>query len=131
MQNKDIRILIVDDSPSMRKVAAGALRRLGMKNLEQAPDGESAWRRIELGGVDLVICDQQMPGLKGIDLLSRVRGSDEYKDLPFIIVTGYSFADNVIEAAKRGVTDYIVKPFSSNSLNEKISRLFSSRKSAE
>ncbi|MGE4298820.1 MAG: response regulator [Desulfovibrionaceae bacterium] len=121
--NKDIRILVVDDFKSMRSLIRSVLMKLGFKNVIEADDGASAWRVLNEEPVDLVISDWNMPQVKGIDLLRKVRESEQFRTLPFLMVTAEGFKENVIEAVKAGVSGYIVKPFSPGALEDKLQKI--------
>lgn len=123
VMNKDIRILVVDDFKSMRSLIRSVLMKLGFKNVIEADDGASAWRVLNEEPVDLVISDWNMPQVKGIDLLRKVRESEQFRTLPFLMVTAEGFKENVIEAVKAGVSGYIVKPFSPGALEDKLQKI--------
>lgn len=116
----NMRILVVDDSATMRRIVVSSLRECGFKNIVSADDGKTAWPHIESGGIDLVLSDQKMPGMDGLELLQLVREDEKLKDLPFIMITAEAYRENVLEAVKLGVSNYIVKPFNTNQLIDKI-----------
>ena len=125
--SKDIKILVVDDFQSMRSLIKNILRKLGFNRTFEANDGTSAWTILNEEEVDLVISDWNMPQMKGIDLLRKVRAAEEFEDLPFLMVTAEGLKENVLEALKAGVSGYIVKPFSSEALSDKIEKIFAKR----
>ncbi len=116
----NMKILVVDDSATMRRIVISALRKCGFKNIVSADDGKTAWPHIEQGGIDLILSDQKMPDVGGLELLKMVRGNKGTKDLPFIMITAEAYRENVMEALKLGVSNYIVKPFNANQLVQKI-----------
>ena len=121
----NMRILVVDDSSTMQRIVRTALKDIDLDNVVTADDGDQAWTIIERGNIDLVLSDHNMPGMSGAELLSKVRAHPDYKCTPFIMITVEAFRENVLAAIKLGVTDYIVKPFSSKQLQDKIVRVFS------
>ena len=125
--SKDIKILVVDDFQSMRSLIKNILRNLGFNKTYEAGDGTTAWTILNEEEIDLVISDWNMPQMKGIDLLRKVRAAEEFEDLPFLMVTAEGLKENVLEALKAGVSGYIVKPFSSEALKDKIDKIFAKR----
>ena len=125
--SKDIKILVVDDFQSMRSLIKNILRKLGFNRTFEANDGTTAWTTLNEEEIDLVISDWNMPQMKGIDLLRKVRAAEEFEDLPFLMVTAEGLKENVLEALKAGVSGYIVKPFSSEALKDKIEKIFAKR----
>ena len=121
----DTLTLVVDDMPTIRDMVRQNLKQLGIANILEAEDGEQAMTMIERNRTDgtdigLVICDWNMPNMKGIELLKLCRSKDEYKELPFVLLTSESDREQVTEAVFAGVSQYIVKPFSLNTLTEKL-----------
>ena len=123
--NKDMKILVVDDHESMRRIVKQALNDLGFKNVEMADDGTTALPMLKDNDFDFLISDWNMPGMQGIDLLRAVRADDNLKKLPVLMVTAEAKKEQIIEAAKSGVNDYCVKPFNRETLNTKIENVFS------
>lgn len=121
-------ILIVDDHQTMRKSIAFILRDLGFNNLFYAEDGEMAWELMQDEQIGLLLLDWNMPRMTGIELLQKIRNSEEYSNLPVLMVTAEAHENLVLEAIYRGVTGYIVKPFTAYTLENKIKALLSSRK---
>jgi CheY-like chemotaxis protein len=116
-------ILIVDDYHGMRKTTSSILKQMGITNIVEAEDGRTAMSLLESGGgVHLVISDWNMPHVTGLDLLKFVRDKPGLRDIPFIMVTGEANRENVIEAAKLQVNEYIIKPYSADILKKKILR---------
>jgi len=122
--NKDMKILIVDDFSTMRRIIKNLLRDLGFTNTDEADDGQTALPKLEAGGFDFLVTDWNMPGMQGIDLLKAVRAHPDLKELPVLMVTAESKREQIIEAAQAGVNGYIVKPFTAATLKEKIDKIF-------
>ena len=122
--NTNMRLLVVDDFSTMRRIIKNILRQLGFTNIEEADDGTTAWEIINKGGIDFVISDWNMPQMTGIELLRKVRASEEFADRPFLMVTAEAQQENVIEAVQAKVSNYIVKPFTAETLKQKIDKIF-------
>lgn len=122
MFDTNTRILVVDDMMTMRKLVVKALKEIGFSDFIEASDGAKAWEALTNSEVPvgIIISDWNMPNSTGIDLLKRVRAESRFKELPFILVTAESDAAQVTEAVKAGVTGYIVKPFTVDTLREKL-----------
>lgn len=122
--NKDMKILIVDDFSTMRRITKNLLRELGFTNTEEADDGLTALPKLQAGGFDFLITDWNMPGMEGLELLKIVRKDPNLKTIPVLMVTAESKRELIMEAAKSGVNGYIVKPFTAATLQEKIEKIF-------
>lgn len=122
--NKDMQILVVDDFSTMRRIVKNQLRELGFSNIREADDGSSALDVLKATHIDFVVTDWNMPGMAGIDLLKTIRADDRLKHLPVLMVTAEAKREQIIEAAQSGVNGYVVKPFTAQSLKEKIERIF-------
>ena len=122
--DKNIKILIVDDFSTMRRIIKNLLRDLGYNNTFEADDGSTAWPMLESGDFDFVITDWNMPIMQGIDLLRKIRADAKLKSLPVLMVTAEAKRDQIIIAAQAGVNGYIVKPFTADTLKEKIDKIF-------
>lgn len=120
MAGSDTKFLIVDDFATMRRIIRNLLRQLGYNNIEEAEDGAVGLRKLQSQEIDFVICDWNMPNMTGIELLREIRSDDSLKGLPFLMVTAEAIKENIIEAVKAGVSNYIVKPFTADVLQEKI-----------
>ncbi len=118
-----IRVLVVDDFATMRRILKNILKQLDFKNLVEADDGTTAWEVLEEQQIDLIISDWNMPKMSGIDLLKKVRASDKYKTTPFLMVTAEAQKQNVIEAVQAGVSNYVVKPFTAEAIFEKLDKI--------
>ena len=122
--NKDMKILIVDDFSTMRRIIKNLLRDLGFTNTVEADDGLTAIPILSAGGIDFLVTDWNMPGMQGIDLLRHVRADAELSTMPVLMVTAEQKREQIIEAAQAGVNGYIVKPFTAATLKEKIDKIF-------
>ena len=122
--NKDMKILIVDDFSTMRRIVKNLLRDLGLNNTQEADDGLTALPLLKKGGFDFVVTDWNMPGMQGIDLLKHIRADAELKQLPVLMITAEAKREQIIEAAQAGVNGYIVKPFTAATLKEKLDKIF-------
>lgn len=121
-----MRILVVDDFSTMRKIIKNILRQLGFTNIVEADDGTTAWDVLNKDNIDFIVSDWNMPNMSGIELLRKVRGSEEYADLPFLMVTAEAQQENIIEAVQAKVSNYIVKPFTPETMSQKIEKIFQS-----
>ncbi|MDX9873357.1 MAG: chemotaxis response regulator CheY [Spongiibacteraceae bacterium] len=122
--DKNMKILIVDDFSTMRRIIKNLLRDLGFTNTAEADDGHTALPMLQNGNFDFLITDWNMPTMTGIDLLRAVRADAKLKSLPVLMVTAEAKRDQIIEAAQAGVNGYVVKPFTAAVLKEKIDKIF-------
>ncbi len=122
--NKEMKILIVDDFSTMRRIIKNLLRDLGFNNTAEADDGTTALPILQSGSFDFLVTDWNMPGMSGIDLLKAVRADARLAKMPVLMVTAEQKRDQIIEAAQAGVNGYIVKPFTAVTLKEKIDKIF-------
>lgn len=120
----DMKILIVDNFSTMRRITKNLLRNLGFNNTQEADDGNAALPMLQNGHYDFLVTDWNMPGMTGIDLLKAVRADEKLAALPVLMVTAESNREQIIEAAQAGVNGYIVKPFTAVTLKEKIDKIF-------
>ena len=125
----DIKILVVDDMATMRKIIKNMLGQIGFTNITEADDGATAWPMIENAikegsPYEFIVSDWNMPQLSGLDLLKRVRETQGLEKLPFLMITAEAEQGNVVIAVKAGVSNFIVKPFSAAVLKEKIDKIF-------
>lgn len=120
----NIKILIVDDFSTMRRIIKNLLRELGFTNTSEADDGLTALPKLKEGDYDLLVTDWNMPGMQGIDLLRAVRADERLKTLPVLMVTAEQKKEQIIEAAKAGVNGYVVKPFTAQILKGKLEKIF-------
>jgi two-component system chemotaxis response regulator CheY len=121
--DKNIRILIVDDFSTMRRIVKNLLHDLGYANTSEADDGKTAWVALQAGSFDLVVTDWNMPGMTGLDLLKNIRGDARLAALKVLMVTAEAQREQIIEAAKNGVNGYIIKPFTAVTLKEKLDKM--------
>jgi two-component system chemotaxis response regulator CheY len=119
-----MKILIVDDFSTMRRIIKNLLRDLGFTNTQEADDGKTALPMLKGGDFDFLVTDWNMPGMTGIELLKAVRADDRLGELPVLMVTAEAKRDQIVEAATAGVNGYVVKPFTAAALKEKIEKIF-------
>lgn len=119
-----MKILIVDDFSTMRRIIKNLLRDLGFSNTHEADDGQTALPMLKNGDFHFLVTDWNMPGMTGIDLLKAVRADEKLRSLPVLMVTAEAKRDQIIEAAQAGVNGYVVKPFTAQALKEKIEKIF-------
>jgi two-component system chemotaxis response regulator CheY len=122
--DKNIKILVVDDFSTMRRIIKNLLRDLGFTNTEEADDGLTALPMLQSGSFELLVTDWNMPGMQGIDLLKAVRADEKLASLPVLMVTAEQKKEQIVEAAQAGVNGYIVKPFTAQTLEEKLKKIF-------
>lgn len=122
--DKNMKILVVDDFSTMRRIIKNLLRDLGFTNTQEADDGNTALPMLQSGNFDFLVTDWNMPGMQGIDLLKAVRADSKLKSIPVLMVTAESKREQIIEAAQAGVNGYIVKPFTAATLDEKLQKIF-------
>jgi len=119
-----MKILIVDDFSTMRRIIRNLLRDLGFNNTHEADDGNTALPLLKSGDYDFVIVDWNMPGMSGIDLLRAVRADERLAPMPVLMVTAEQKREQIVEAANAGVNGYIIKPFTALTLKEKLEKIF-------
>ena len=122
--NLKMRVLVVDDFATMRRIITNVLRQIGFENIVEAEDGTKALQVLEQDTIDFVITDWNMPEMSGLDLLKAIRSRGEKSDLPVLMVTAEALQENIVAAARAGVNNYIVKPFDAKTLSEKINKIF-------
>ena len=120
----NMKVLLVDDFATMRKIVRNILGQLGIKNVDEADDGSTALPKLKQNKYDIVISDWNMPKMTGLDLLKAVRADENLKSLPFLMVTAEALKDNIVAAAQAGISDYVVKPFTAATLEEKLKKIF-------
>lgn len=121
MQN--LKILIVDDSPTMRRILVNTVIKAGFSDVKEAEDGKDALAKLLAGNFDLLMTDWNMPNMNGLELVSAVRQEEKFKNLPILMVTTRNMKEDIVTAIKSGVNGYIVKPFDAKTLNAKIAEL--------
>jgi two-component system chemotaxis response regulator CheY len=124
MMDQNMKILTVDDFSTMRRIIRNMLRQLGYTNILEAEDGAEALSLLQREKVDFVISDWNMPNMSGLELLKAIRADEHLKPLPVLLVTAEALKENVVEAVKAGVNNYVVKPFTAEKLKEKIDAIF-------
>ncbi len=124
MADLNIKILVVDDFATMRKIVGNLLRQLGFGNIHDADDGTIALAKLKNEKFDFVISDWNMPKMSGLELLKSVKVDANLKDIPFMMVTAEALSENIIAAIQAGASDYIVKPFNAATLEAKIKKIF-------
>ncbi|RRQ23765.1 chemotaxis protein CheY [Guyparkeria sp. SCN-R1] len=122
--DRNMKILVVDDFSTMRRIIKNLLKELGFTNLEEADDGQTALPLLRQGNFDFLVTDWNMPGMTGIDLLRAVRADPNLASLPVLMVTAEAKREQIVLAAQEGVNGYIVKPFNGATLKEKIDKIF-------
>jgi len=125
-----MKILIVDDFSTMRRIIKNLLVELGFSNIVEADDGKTALPIVQAGGIDFLVTDWNMPGMTGLDLLKNVRADEATKDMPILMVTAEAKKEQIVEAAQSGVNGYIIKPFTAKTLKEKVDKIFERIESA-
>jgi two-component system chemotaxis response regulator CheY len=123
--DKNIPTLVIDDFTTMRRIVKGCLKQLGFENITEAVDGQIGLAKLTGMGCKLIISDWNMPNMMGIDLLKAVRADARFKAIPFLMVSAEAQKENIIEAVKAGVSSYIIKPFTADSMQEKLEAIFS------
>ncbi len=123
MEYGKMTVLVVDDFSTMRRIVRNILRELGFKNIMEAENGAAAVTVLKNHEVDLIVSDWNMPEMTGLELLKWVRGNARTKDLPFLMVTAEAQKENIVEAVKAKVSNYIVKPFTAATLQEKLEKM--------
>ncbi len=122
--DKNMKILVVDDFSTMRRIVKNLLKDLGFTNTVEADDGKTALPILQAGGIDFLVTDWNMPGMTGIDLLKAVRADPNLVNLPVLMVTAEAKRDQIVMAAQAGVNGYVIKPFTAATLKEKIEKIF-------
>jgi two-component system chemotaxis response regulator CheY len=117
-------VLVVDDFATMRRILKNIFRQLGFENVIEADDGTTAFEALKKNEIDLIVSDWNMPKMTGLELLKTVRASDEYKDIPFLMVTAEAQKQNVLDAVQAGVSNYVVKPFTAEQISDKLEKIF-------
>jgi len=125
--DQKIPILVVDDFATMRRIVKTCLNQLGFQNIVEADNGLAALEKLRSNKFELIISDWNMPKMMGIDLLRAVREDENIKELPFLMITAEGLKENVVEAVKCGVSNYIIKPFTADSFQQKLEAIFAKR----
>lgn len=115
-----MRFLVVDDSPTMRRIVVNALRSFGYEEVIEAADGQEALAKLHTEKVDFVITDWNMPNMSGLELTKAIRADANFAKLPILMVTTRGLKQDILEALQAKVNNYVVKPFTPAVLKEKI-----------
>ncbi|MEM5431005.1 chemotaxis response regulator CheY [Cupriavidus oxalaticus] len=122
--DKSIKILVVDDFPTMRRIIRNLLKELGFVNVEEAEDGAAGLEKAKDGSFQFVISDWNMPNMDGLSMLQAIRADANIGKMPVLMVTAEAKKENIIAAAQAGANGYVVKPFTAATLDEKITKIF-------
>lgn len=127
--NPNMKTLVIDDMMTMRKIITKMLKKIGFTNVSEADDGATAWPMIEQAKesgepFEFIVSDWNMPKMSGLDLLIKIRATEGIKDTPFLMVTAEAEQSNVIKVVQAGVSNFVVKPFKPETLQEKIQKIF-------
>jgi len=122
--NLSLKVLVVDDMMSMRSIVKRALLEIGYTDIHDALNGEDALEKLKTGGFGLVVLDWNMPVMSGIEVLRTIRADPALQKMPVLMITAEAKMENIMEAVQAGVSDYLVKPFSGQGLQEKLEKIF-------
>ena len=122
--DRNMKIMVVDDMSTMRRIVKNIFKQLGFQNIEEAENGQEALTKIRADRYGFVVSDWNMPVMSGIELLRAIRADGVLKDIPVLMVTAEAQKDNIVEAVQAGVSNYIVKPFTAEVLQEKMNKIF-------
>jgi len=120
----NMKIMVVDDMSTMRRIVKNVLKQLGFSNVEEAENGQEALEKLKGDTFGFVVSDWNMPVMTGIDLLRAIRADEALKQIPVLMVTAEAKKENILEAVQAGVSNYIVKPFTAEALQEKMGKIF-------
>ena len=120
----NMKILVVDDMATMRRIVKNILKQLGFASVEEAENGQEALQKLREGSFGFVVSDWNMPVMTGIDMLRAIRADDKLKMIPVLMVTAEAQQANLVEAIQAGVSNYIVKPFTAETMQEKLQKIF-------
>ncbi len=129
--SSQMAILVVDDFSTMRRIVKNLLQELGYQNIQEADDGTTALPMLKSGNFDFLITDWNMPNMPGLQLLKEVRADTRLAQLPVLMVTAEAKREQIVEAAQAGVNGYIIKPFTAETLKEKLAKILQSRAAAK
>ncbi len=124
MIDKNIKILVVDDFPTMRRIVRNLLKELEFINVDEAEDGAVGLEKLKGGNYGFVVSDWNMPNMDGLAMLQAIRADSSLAKLPVLMVTAEAKKENIIAAAQAGANGYVVKPFTAVTLEEKITKIF-------
>ena len=132
MIDTSLKVLVVDDMSTMRRIVKNVLKQIGFSDMVEAENGQDALNKLKaMGDVGLVVSDWNMPVMQGIDLLRAVRADPDLKHLPFLMVTAEAQKENIVEAVQAGVSNYVVKPFTAEALQGKLEKIFAKTQPAK
>jgi two-component system, chemotaxis family, chemotaxis protein CheY len=126
--SKDLKFLVVDDFSTMRRIIKNLLHDLGYPNVSEADDGKTALPMLQAGGFDFLITDWNMPGMPGLELIKAVRADAKLAKMPVLMLTAEAKREQIIEAAQAGVNGYVIKPFTAETLKEKLDKILGAGK---
>jgi two-component system chemotaxis response regulator CheY len=126
--SKDLKFLVVDDFSTMRRIIKNLLHDLGYPNVSEADDGKTALPMLQAGGFDFLITDWNMPGMPGLELIKAVRADAKLAKMPVLMLTAEAKREQIIEAAQAGVNGYVIKPFTAETLKEKLDKILGAAK---
>ena len=126
--SKDLKVLVVDDFSTMRRIIKNLLHDLGYANVTEADDGKTALPMLQAGNFDFLITDWNMPGMPGLDLIKAFRADARLSKMPVLMLTAEAKRDQIIEAAQAGVNGYVIKPFTAETLKEKLDKILGAGK---
>ncbi len=122
--DKNLKFLVVDDFPTMRRIVRNLLKELGFSNVDEAEDGAAALAKLRGGSFEFVVSDWNMPNMDGLTMLQQIRADPNLAKLPVLMVTAEAKKENIIAAAQAGASGYVVKPFTAATLDEKLGKIF-------
>jgi len=131
MIDTSIKVLVVDDMSTMRRIVKNVLKQIGFSDIVEAENGQDALSKLKVGDIGLIVSDWNMPVMQGVELLRSVRADPELKHLPFLMVTAEAQKENIIEAVQAGVSNYVVKPFTAEALQGKLEKIFAKAQPAK
>ena len=131
MIDTSLKVLVVDDMSTMRRIIKNVLKQIGFSDVVEAENGQDALSKLKAEDIGFIVSDWNMPVMLGIDLLRAVRADPALKHLPFLMVTAEAQKDNIIEAVQAGVSNYVVKPFTAEALQEKLEKIFAKTQPAK
>ena len=131
MIDTSLKVLVVDDMSTMRRIVKNVLKQIGFSDMVEAENGQDALNKLKNGDIGFIVSDWNMPVMQGIELLRAVRADPELKHLPFLMVTAEAQKENIIEAVQAGVSNYVVKPFTAEALQEKLEKIFAKTQPAK
>ena len=120
----NMKILVVDDMSTTRRIVKNILKQLGFNNLEEAENGQDALTKLHADTYGFVVSDWNMPVMMGIDMLRAIRADEKLKKIPVLMVTAEAQKENLMEAVQAGVSNYVVKPFTAETMQDKINKIF-------